>query len=407
MKSIDNAPKRVALGLAEFIAMMAFMTSLLALSIDAMLPALPAIGADLGAPAVASTQLIITVLVLGLALGQLFFGPLSDAIGRKPSIMTGLLLFAVGSCLSLLAESMFVMLLGRFLQGFGVSGPRIVGQALIRDQFTGRAMARVMSFIMMVFILVPMLAPAFGALVMWLAHWRMIFAFFIVFSVIVGLWFGWRQPETLTVSRRSKMTVNNLKQSLQFFFRQKASVWFTAASGFVFAGFLTYLSSSQVIFVDIYQTDQLFPLYFAILAGAVGLASVVNSQLVMRLGMRTLSFVAVVGFVMCFLGLWMIAGFYQGVPNLSVFMSGGFIGFFCIGILFGNINALAMQPLGDIAGIGAALVGSLSNVISVFFAVIMGFLQNQTLYPVLAAFVIYGLMTLLCLYQGFQGFQEE
>ena len=159
----------------EFVALMAMMISLTALSIDAMLPALTEIGSDLGVTEANDNQLIISILFLGLAFGQLFYGPLSDGIGRKPSVYIGLLFFAIGCLVSIFAESLTVMLIGRGLQGFGLSGTRTISVAIIRDRFKGAQMAQVMSFVMATFIIVPTLAPFLGQGILLIAHWRFIF----------------------------------------------------------------------------------------------------------------------------------------------------------------------------------------------------------------------------------------
>ena len=190
-------------GFAEFVILMALIISIVALSIDAMLPALPAIAVDLGVERINDSQYVILIFFAGMACGQLFFGPLSDSVGRRPAIIAGLVLYALACLLSLFAVDFTQMLAGRFLQGLGASGPRIVTVALVRDRFVGREMARVMSFVMTIFILVPIFAPALGQGILLLADWRAIFASFLVLSVVVGAWFWIRQPETLAPARRA------------------------------------------------------------------------------------------------------------------------------------------------------------------------------------------------------------
>ena len=186
----------------EFVPLAALLMSLSALSIDAMLPALPAIGRDLGALRRNDVQFVITALFLGLGLGQILIGPLSDRIGRKPAMQAGLLLFMAGCLVSIFAPTFEVMIGGRILQGIGVAGPRIVTIALVRDQYTGRQMARLMSFVMAVFLLVPTVAPALGLGILWLGGWRAVFATFIAVTAITFAWFALRQPETLPAGRR-------------------------------------------------------------------------------------------------------------------------------------------------------------------------------------------------------------
>ena len=194
-------------GSGEFVARVALMISLVALSIDAMLPALPAIGAELGVRQANDAQLVISALFLGLAIAQMVYGPLSDSFGRKPVIYAGFAIFIAGCLLSILASGLEVMLLGRFLQGIGAAGPRIVTMALVRDQYSGRAMARIMSLAMAVFIMVPVLAPAIGQAILLVAHWRAIFGMLLAVALIALVWFALRQPETLPPARRAPFSL--------------------------------------------------------------------------------------------------------------------------------------------------------------------------------------------------------
>ncbi|GGX75852.1 multidrug effflux MFS transporter [Saccharospirillum salsuginis] len=401
-----DAPKP-ALRLPEFVALMALMVAQLALSVDAMLPALPDIASDLGVTDLARTQMIISFLILGMAIGQLFYGPLSDAIGRKPAILSGLACFVLGAVISMQAETLTVMLIGRLIQGFGVSAPRIVSVALIRDQYIGRAMAQVMSFIMMVFILVPMLAPAVGQLILRFAGWRAIFGIFIGLAIIVGVWFGVRQPETLTRSKRHPFSWIRLWSSTVVVVTTPTAMWFTAATGFIMGAFLTYLSTSQAIFQDVYGVGDRFPLYFALLASAIGLASFTNSRLVMRFGTRRITYVAVSTFITAFAVLLLLALAQGGTPAFGLFMGLGAVGFFGVGLLFGNLNAMAMQPLGQVAGLGAALVGSIGNFMAVPLSLLVGQFYNATPVPMLVAFVVYGGLALACMRQGMATHVDE
>jgi DHA1 family bicyclomycin/chloramphenicol resistance-like MFS transporter len=372
-----------------------------------MLPAMPAIALDLGITDIAQTHMIITFLVLGMAFGQLFYGPLSDVIGRRPSIFSGLICFTVGSVISMQANTLEWMLFGRLVQGFGVSGPRIVSVAIIRDRYIGRAMAQVMSFIMMVFIIVPMIAPAIGQLVVKFSHWRAIFAVFIGLALIITVWFGLRHPETLPKAERKPFAWGVLMRDGWTVLTTASSMWFTAAAGFIFGGFLTYLSSAQAIYQELYGVGDRFPLYFAALAGSIGVASYVNSRLVMRFGTRLISYLALFGFIGCFAVLWVLALLQGGLPPIWQFMVFGASGFFSVGLLFGNLNAMAMQPLGKVAGLGAALIGSLTSFISVPLSYLVGLFFNDTLIPLVAGFTLFGSVSLFCTWRGLNGFIEE
>lgn len=301
-------------GFAEFVILMALITSLVALSIDAMLPALSQIGDELGAQRSQDNQLIISTLILGMAFGQLIFGPVSDAMGRKIAIQIGLAIFVLGSVISMISTDMNTMLLGRLIQGMGVSGPRISSMALIRDKFQGAAMARVMSFITMVFIIVPMIAPAIGQGVLLWFNWQGIFTLFLMIALLVSLWLGIRQPETLAEENRRPVNLHNLKQACVFILTNKQVMGYALAAGLVFGAFLAYLSTSQTLFQSIYQVGDYFPLYFAILALAIGVSSYVNARLVLRLGMLRLSILALVGMAVFATCLAVVGHFYQGVP---------------------------------------------------------------------------------------------
>ena len=385
-------------GTREFVAMMALLISLVALSIDAMLPALPQIGADLGVERPNHYQLVISVLLLGMACGQLVYGPLSDSTGRKPAIYAGLALFLLGCLLSVFAGSFFVMLAGRFLQGLGAAGPRIVVIALVRDQQSGRAMARTMSFVMAVFILVPALAPALGQAIVALSHWRAIFASFLALAVIALVWFALRQPETLPRDRRRPLSLRGIVEGVIQSCANRQTLGYTLAAGLIFGAFVGYLSSAQQVFQGHYGVGALFPAYFGALALAIGASSMANARLVMRLGMRFLSSRA----------LWMLSGLSvaflavsaaaSGHPPFWAFMAYFMAAFFCIGILFGNFNALAMEPLGHIAGIAAAFVGSLTTFISLLLGTAIGQSYDGTVLPLVGGFAGLGLAALVVLH---------
>lgn len=373
---------------AEFVIIISLMMSLTALSIDAMLPALPKIGSDLNVQNANDRQLVVSLLFLGMAVGQMFFGPLSDKTGRKPAIYGGYALFIAGSLLSMIALSFPVLLFGRLLQGTGASAPRAVTVALIRDRYEGRAMARVMSFVMTVFVLVPMLAPTFGQSLLLFSGWRSIFGSFVLIAVIAVLWFALRVPETLARENRAPFSLRRIVTAIREIVSIRLALGYTVAAGLISGAFLGYLNSAQQIFQELYALEELFPLYFAVVALSLGLASLLNARLVMRFGMSLLvrwSLPAVLGLSIAALGIALLTA---GQPPLWFLMAFLMTTFFCIGILFGNMNALAMKPLGHIAGIGAAVMGSLSTLISVPIGIIIGQNYNDTILPLVAGMAI-------------------
>ena len=390
-----GAAARGMLSSREFIPLIALLMSLVALSIDAMLPALPAIGSDLGATQRNDAQLVVTSLFLGLGFGQLLFGPLSDFIGRKPAICAGLAMFMAGCIVSVFAPTFESMLAGRVLQGVGVAAPRVVTMALVRDQYEGRRMARIMSFAMAVFILVPAIAPALGQGIMWIADWRAIFVTFFAIAVIAFAWLAIRQPETLPAARRIPFSPRALGRSALKVLSNRAAMGYTIAAGFSFSPFIAYLSTAQQIFQDGYGVGALFPLYFGGLALAFGAASLVNGHLVMRFGMRRLSSVAALSVALISFVSWAGAFAFDGVPPLWMFIASLLLIFAAVALLFGNLNSLAMQPLGDVAGVGAALIACLSTLVSVPLGGFIGLRFDGTLYALLASFSLFGVGTFL------------
>ena len=389
-----TAPDRAGPPIGEFVARTALTISLVALSIDAMLPALQQIGADLGVQRRNDAQLVISALFLGLAFGQMIYGPISDSTGRKPPIYFGFALFILGCLLSAAATSFTVMLAGRFLQGLGAAGPRIVMIALVRDGYEGRAMARIMSLVMAVFVLVPALAPGIGQVILMVAHWRAIFGVLLALALASLVWFAFRQPETLLANRRAPFSVLLIGRAIRETCTHRTSLGYTIAAGLIFGAFIGFLNSAQQIFQGQYGLGKLFPLYFAVLALSIGSASVVNSRLVMRFGMRRLSGLALSALSGLSLTFFGIAWAAAGAPPLWALMAYLMAAFFCIGILFGNFNALAMDPLGHIAGVAASVIGSLTTFISLLLGMAVGLAYDGTVLPLVGGFAALGIASI-------------
>jgi len=388
------------LHLFEFIALMALLTSLVALAIDAMLPALSIIGTELNSESSQQTYLVISLFFTGMAFGQLFFGPFCDARGRRFTILVGLIIFVIGTLICFWAPTIEVLLFGRLVQAFGVSGPRIASMAVIRDLYVGDSMARVMSFITVIFILVPMIAPLVGQAVMSYFHWRHIFSVFLVVAVISGLWFFLRHGETLPRNKRQKFAWGHFFSACLWLLKNRTVLGFSVAMGFIFGSFLAYLSGSQTIFQEIYDTGEMFPLVFATLAFSIGLASLFNGLLVMRFGMQTLCTIALFMSMIFGVMLTALTFYYDGVPPLPAFIAVMFFGFFFIGSLFGNLNAMAMQPVGHIAGLGAAFIGSFSSFLAVPIATFINQFLVSDLKPIALGFLVFSILTWLAVRFG-------
>jgi DHA1 family bicyclomycin/chloramphenicol resistance-like MFS transporter len=377
-------------GFQEFIALLAMMISLVAMSIDTMIPALSQIGKDLAVQRDNSTQLIISLFILGIAVGQMVYGPLSDRTGRRPAVFAGFGLFIVGCLLSIAAVNFPMMLAGRMIQGLGLAGPRVVAMAIIRDQYEGRAMARVMSFIMAVFIIVPAVAPALGQVILMVAGWRAIFGAFLSLALAVLIWFALRQPETLNPLHRMPFSLRRVGMVFREICAIREAWGYTLAAGFIFGAFQGYLNSAQQLFQIQYHRGNWSPAYYAVLALSIGGASLMNTSLVMRIGMRSLTRRSSrhLSWISIFFGV--VAYMLHGHPPLWTLMTYLIICFFCLGLLFGNLNALAMRPLGHIAGSGAAMVGSFSILLAVPLGIIIGQAYDGTILPLVGGFALLG-----------------
>ena len=399
MTDATAAPRRATRGTkkgnGEFVALMAMLTALVALSIDMVLPALPAIGASLGVARANDNQLVLSLLFLGFGVGQLFYGPFSDAAGRKPAAFVGLTVFTAGCSLALLSQTFPMMLAGRLLQGIGVAGPRTMTIALVRDRFEGREMARVMSLVTAFFILVPIIAPALGQAVLGAFGWRAIFVVYLVMGLITSVWFGLRQEETLPPARRIPFSLPRLAAAARQAVTNRMTVCYTVAAGFVFGAFLGYLTSAQQILQEQYALGPRFPLYFAVLAVAIGGASLANAKLVMRYGMRPLSHWSLWGIFAVSVVFAAVAAIAEGHPPLALLMAYLMASFFGIGLLFGNLTALAMQPLGAIAGTGSAVVGATSMLISLALGTVIGQVYDGTVLPLVIGFAVLSLCSIV------------
>ncbi len=379
-------------GSFEFIVLVALLNAMVAMSIDTMLPAIGSIASELGATDPNSRQYIITVFFGGMTLGTLIYGPWSDSIGRKPAIYAGLALYVVGALLCLFSTSLPMMLIGRFIQGFGAASPRIVSIAMVRDGNAGAAMAKVMSFVMTVFMLVPILAPSIGQLVLFVASWRVIFLGFLVMALIAAVWLWRRQPETLPRERRSPLSLTALASSGGQVLRHPVAMGYTFATGCVFGSFICYLGTSQQIFAEQYGQGDYFAMWFGVFAVAIAFAMILNAKLVMRFGMRNLSKWALKGTIALSAVFLLVALVLHGHPPLWLLGLYLFSNFFCCGILFGNYNALALEPMGRIAGMAAAISGALSSLLAILTGTFFGQLYNGTVIPLAAGFTILGLM---------------
>ncbi|QCP85571.1 MFS transporter [Cereibacter sphaeroides] len=385
MTSFAGTPESGRLSKPEFIGMIAMLFATVAFSIDSMLPALPQIAAELSPDAPNRAQLILTSFILGMGIGTIFAGPLSDRFGRKKVIMGGAVLYCLAALCAWAAPTLEFMLLARVAGGLGAAAPRVVSLALVRDVYRGREMARIMSFAMLIFTLVPAVAPLLGTVVIEALGWRGIFLSFLAFSAVSILWVSVRQPETLPPETRRPFSVEGLVSAFREVLSHRVILTAIGVQTLVFGALFGTLSSTQQIFDTTWGRAESFPLWFAAIALMAGSASLVNAALVMRLGMRFLVTVALGVQFLVSLGmlgmnaadLWPAA---LAFPAYVAWTTGVF---FTAGLTLGNLNALAMEPVGHIAGMAASVIGSIATVLAVCLAAPLGLAFDGTPVPLM------------------------
>jgi MFS transporter, DHA1 family, multidrug resistance protein len=381
---------RLMLSPVEFIALIALMMALTAMSIDLMLPALPAIGAALGVSDPNDRQIVIISYVAGFALGQLGYGRLSDKYGRKPVLMSGLALFVAGSLIASLSSTFHILLAARTLQGLGAAAPRVIAIAIVRDLYVGRRMARVMSFAMTVFIIIPVLAPTIGQGLLEVGTWRWSFDALLVMGLLTAAWTALRLPETHSEAADGEPL--GLGAALKLALETPQTIGYALAAGLLFGCLMSYVSSAQQVFVDVFHLGDKFPLAFGAVASLMALASVTNANLVERLGMRLVSHTALTGFVVLSILLAMAAA--VGMATLPLFLV--FMGalFFLFGLVAPNFNALAMEPQGHNAGLASSIIGFVTTGAGAIAGGVVGHLFDGTVLPLTLGFSCLSLIAL-------------
>jgi DHA1 family bicyclomycin/chloramphenicol resistance-like MFS transporter len=378
----------------EFVALIAVMMALTALAIDIMLPALGQIGQDLGLAEANHRQYVITYYLVGFAVGQIFFGPASDRFGRKRPIYAGFLLFAAASLLAAVAEGAWVMFLARVLQGFGAASARIIAIAIVRDRFAGREMARVMSFVMMMFIVIPIFAPLIGQGVMQVAPWRWIFVALVAASLVALAWIWLRLPETHPEEKRLPLSAERLSAAVWTVATTRQTVGYAAAFGFFFGVLMSYVGSVEQIFVDVYGLGTSFPLVFGAIACFMIPSFFLNSVLVRKVGMRRVSHFSLLSFLAaCML---MAGAGYPEKPPLILFCLFIVVTFFCFGLIGPNFNAMAMEPVGHIAGTASSFIGFFTTTAGAFFGFLVGQSFDGTVRPLTIGFTLLGAAAMTC-----------
>ncbi len=376
----------------EFVLIIAFMMALGSMSIDNLLPAFDPIRTDYGLASTNEVQLILTVYMIGFAVMQLFYGPASDIIGRKPTLMIGLVVFAVGSFIALFSTSFEMLLVARLIQGMGAAATRILSVAIVRDRFQGRDMARVMSLTMMVFIIVPIFAPSIGSLILLFGTWHTIFVSMLVLAVLLALWFGKRMPETLHPEYRMPFSMKRIGDGARRCLSQRATVGYSTAMALMFGALMGYLGSTQQIFeTEVYGLGAIFPVVFGSLAAVMGVASFINSRLVRRLGMRRLSHFGISAYVVFSAAMVALALIYGGKPPLILFAVALAGCQFLFSLTMPNFNTMAMEPLGDIAGTASSLIGCYTTIVGTLVGLAISQSFNGSVLPMALGFLVVGI----------------
>lgn len=375
--------QRNSISRTEFVAMIAVLFATVAFSIDAMLPALPWIADSFTPEAPNRAQLVLTAFIFGMGVGTFVAGPLSDTLGRKATIVGAVALYVFGAVVAASANSLEALLAARVLQGLGAAGPRIVSMALVRDLYSGRQMAQIVSFVMMVFVMIPSVAPLVGSAIIWGFGWRGIFWAFVLFGLAGVSWLSLRQDETLPPERRRPLNFNALGEAFREVATHRMVRLYIVVMTLGFGQMFALIASIQQVYYDVFGIVEAFPWWFAF-GGALAVGgTVLNAALVMRLGMRRLAMTsyAVQTVLAGLLTVASLSGLLPEVLAFPAFFLWSTSVFFIAGLTFGNLNALALQPMGHIAGMAASVVGAMSTVGSVLIAIPIGLAFNGTFVP--------------------------
>ena len=391
--AIASATSHPGMGYLEFVAIVAAMMAINALAIDSMLPALPQIGAALHVTDENQAQLVVTAYLLGFGFAQIFYGPLSDRYGRRPVLLTSLAVYALFSIVAAFATSLEGMLLARALQGIGAAATRVLAVSIVRDCYSGRKMARVMSLSIIVFIAVPVVAPSIGQAIVLFAPWQWIFVFLAFFGIALAIWAGLRLPETLHPEDRMPVKASAILGAFRIVLTTRMSIGYTIAATLVLGGLFGFINSAQQIFVDVLGMGAYFPLAFAGIAVFVAASSYLNSQIVERLGMRLVSHAALIAFTgfAALHALVAVAGYesvYTFLPLQAAMM-------FCFGLTMGNFGAMAMDPVGHIAGTASSVQGFITTLGGALLGFGVGQQFNGTVVPLTLGFSILGFAALV------------
>ncbi|MCO6185882.1 multidrug effflux MFS transporter [Rhizobium sp. L1K21] len=386
-------PGKALIPKREFIILCASLFSINSMAIDIMLPALPDMAAELGVASENERQFVISFYLIGFGIAQLILGPLADRFGRKPPLVAGLLLYLVTCVACVFAPDFITLVALRFLQGLGAASTRISVQASIRDRYHSREMAEVMSLIFMVFMAIPVIAPGLGQLILLVASWHMIFIAMGIGTLIVFVWTLLRFDETLTPENRRPLTASAIGEGFIIVLSSRSAFFYNLAATFVMSCLFGFINSAQQIYVDIYGLGDIFPLAFGAVAILMAVSSFLNARFVRRFGQRRLSQGALIAFT-SFSGIWLLVAL-QGTPPFAVFLGLFAAIMFCFGWCSSNMNSLALEPLGRVAGTASSAFGFMQTVTGAIIGLIVGQMFDNTQIPLAASFTLLGTLAFI------------
>ncbi|WP_091877533.1 multidrug effflux MFS transporter [Phyllobacterium sp. OV277] len=383
------------MGKVEFIGMMAMLMAINALAIDIMLPGLQQIGASLGVTNENHRQYVISAYLLGFSISQLFYGPISDRFGRRKPLLFGLAVYVIAATSAAFVPSFASLLFFRLIQGIGSAATRVITISIVRDVYGGRQMAEVMSLIMMVFMIVPVIAPGTGQAVMIFGDWHLIFIFMAVIAAAVTLWMYIRLPETFDPADQRPFTLKSVAQGFKIVLTNRVALCYTLASAFLFGALFGFINSAQQIYIGIYDLGIWFPVAFASVAITMAFSSFMNSRLVGRFGMRRLSHGALLGFL-TISTIWVLLTIFGPYPTpFPLYLVLFALAMFQFGWIGSNFNALAMEPLGHVAGTASSVLGFMGTAGGGAIGALIGQSFDGTTLPLVMGFFVVSVIGLI------------
>jgi DHA1 family bicyclomycin/chloramphenicol resistance-like MFS transporter len=379
-------------GFKEFVALIATMMALNAMSIDSMLPALPEISRSFGLDGDNQRQWILTSYMLGFGGAQLIWGSLADRFGRRRILLLGLVGYVLCTIMVATAGSFAILIAARVLQGVASASTRVLAISIVRDRYSGRQMAKVMSLAFMVFMVVPIFAPSFGQVILLFAPWRWLFGLLAIYGLVTLVWTGMRLPETLQPEYRIPIEKKRLLFAARIVLSERTSIGYCLALTFMFGSLFGFVNSVQQIFYDVFHAPDIFPLVFAGAATSMAVASLINSRIVEKFGTRKVSHVAVLGFIL--IGLFHTILAIAGADTLWVFFIFQAAIMMCFGFSSANFGAMAMESVGKIAGTAASVQGFISTTGAALIGMAIGQSFDGTTIPITLGYTLCGIASL-------------